>query len=103
MDAESEKIIAALEQRIVMLESASRKNDMALQSQIDGLLKMVNNHHKLHQIYKDEADDLSRELQKMREVYYHVFPDRLEADARFERQLCGLNSKADPDGKKDQA
>jgi hypothetical protein len=35
-----------------------------------------------------------RELSKLTEVYYHVFPDRLSQDVKFEKQIDALTSKS---------
>ena len=42
-------------------------------------------------------DDIRLKIQKLDEVYYHVFPDRLRKDVQFEQQLRALNSPPDTD------
>lgn len=40
--------------------------------------------------------EISRKVQKLDEVYYHLFPDRLAKDVQFEEQLRALNLPIDP-------
>lgn len=46
-------------------------------------------------------EQIERRMQKWDEVYYHVFPDRVDKDIQFERQLTKLMiPKTDDDKKK---
>ena len=37
-------------------------------------------------------DELQRKMQKYDDIYYRIFPERLEKDAQFEEQLRTLKS-----------
>jgi len=45
----------------------------------------------------ESVNEIRRALQRLDEVYYHVFPDRRGTDARFEGQLLSLNLPREPD------
>jgi len=56
---------------------------VAFELQITGLIEAVN--------------VMQRKMQKLDEVYYHIFPDRFDKDFEFERQLLALKGAPDPD------
>jgi hypothetical protein len=45
-------------------------------------------HDMLHQV--------SRDISKLYDVYYHIFPERLKQDVQLQRQLDALKSKQNP-------
>jgi hypothetical protein len=47
-----------------------------------------------------KLEQVERRMEKWDEVYYHVFPDRLAQDVKFENQLLGLIKPQKPDDKK---
>jgi hypothetical protein len=103
MNADTESRIVALEQQIAALEEKTAKKDMALQLQIGTLLDMVKDHHQLHRIATEEAADNELRVQRLNDVYYHVFPDRLDADVKVDRQLRNILPKTSPEGDKKQS
>lgn len=80
------KLLDLEDQRLVTLE----KHD-ALHGEMLGHAKaMIDAHTGL-------IEDLLCDMMKMREAYYHVFPDRLPQDIRVFDQLDSLTSKPKPD------
>jgi hypothetical protein len=82
---------AELEARVQRLEAHDKRD---AQSEI-----------KIRKAIIDLASDiqyLTQQLAKLDEVYYHVFPERLAQDDRFEKQMDSLTTKPKPnagDGK----
>ena len=69
---------------------------------ISDVFKHLNEFRKDILVLAQDNRDLVRQLNKLDEVYYHVFPDRLAQDERFEKQLDALmpKPKGDADPKK---
>jgi hypothetical protein len=59
------------------------------------LLRLLALEMNVDEIFR-QVTELSRKMQKLDEVYYHIFPDRLIKDAQFEEQLRALNLPSDP-------
>jgi len=49
----------------------------------------------------EAVDVLQRKMQRLNEVYYHIFPDRYRKDFEFEQQLLALKGSPDPDAGQD--
>jgi hypothetical protein len=44
-----------------------------------------------------DLEQIKRRMERWDEVYYYVFPDRLEQDVKFESQLLDLTKAQKPD------
>lgn len=61
----------------------------------DMLVHFVNYNFQISTLI-DHVNEILRRMQKLDEVYYHVFPERFEKDMKFENQLDKLNQPRDP-------
>jgi hypothetical protein len=61
------------------------------------ILELLKSQHRAAVAESELTQDMHRRLQKLNQVYYHVFPDRLEQDIRLQEQLNALNLKPAPD------
>jgi hypothetical protein len=71
-----------------------------LQSDQDKLYAIIASQQKIIDAMDELLDDTRRELRKLDQVYYHVFPDRLEQDVRLGEQLRALKIVPGADGEK---
>ncbi len=71
------------------------ENKKASKFEKDTLLRLVLIEMRVADLYK-KFEDMERNFQKLDEVYYHIFPDRLEKDRQIEAQLRDLNLPVDP-------
>lgn len=61
--------------------------------------KMVRSIKAIIDVHDGQIERLLREVMRLDECYYHVFPERLAQDARLLNQLASLTSKPTPDAK----
>jgi hypothetical protein len=71
-----------------------------LETKVESIFQLLKKQKEWSEAESDLLQETRREMQKLAEVYYHVFPDRLEKDVRFEEQLRALNSSSDSNAKK---
>jgi uncharacterized coiled-coil protein SlyX len=74
------------------LDNLEKKYAMESEN-ISDVFKHLNDFRKDIIFLAEDNRDLTRQLNKLDEVYYHVFPDRLKQDERFEKQLEDLMPK----------
>ncbi len=58
---------------------------------------------KLRKIQDEHIEILYRDREKLTEVYYQVFPERLAQDLKILKQLDAIKSKAGPDSNPEKA
>jgi hypothetical protein len=71
-----------------------------LQSDQDNLYSIIKRQQEMIDAMHVLLHETRCELQKLNQVYYHVFPDRLEQDVRLDEQLRALKIVPGADGEK---
>ncbi|MDR3527651.1 MAG: hypothetical protein P4L57_10245 [Rhizomicrobium sp.] len=89
-----EKRLPALRDELKMHRKADEKFtiDFAVQLQLldrrkKEILQMLRSFRKMVRVLDDEQSSMGLEMRKLTEVYYHVFPERLEPDMKLNKQL----------------
>jgi hypothetical protein len=95
MDDKEKQFAAATEREVDTIVRLK-----TLEMKVESIFQLLKKQKDWAEAESDLLQETRREMQKLAEVYYHVFPDRLEKDVRFEEQLRALNSSANPDANK---
>jgi hypothetical protein len=79
------KLCALADERLKILE----KHDECYKNMFEHSKAMID-------VHTDQIQSLQRDMMQMRDVYYHVFPERAVQDVRFMDQLDAIISKPNP-------